>query len=137
MFHIDDLTEQKTVKALLTKDWSENSGYSFKKIILNSTAHYIGSYNTYADIEGIYMAVYSYWEHNVEDFRVVENSKWVGIEIWTSLERMQLWEKNYGFGTLKLVVPKYIMELEVNNVRHACNIFKKYLRVVSKPKALA
>ena len=59
----------KTVREYLREEWSENGGHITKKAILSHACDRIGSYNSYDDIEGPYMAVYSYWDHNVEHFK--------------------------------------------------------------------
>ncbi len=38
--------------------------------------------------------------------------------------------KNYGKPTIQLVVPTWVMDLKVNDERHASNIFRKYLKLV-------
>jgi len=78
---------KKTVRTYLKEEWSSNGGHITKKAILDNCFDRIGSYLTYADIEGKYMAVYSYWEHNVENFDQVENDKYVGYEITCDLDR--------------------------------------------------
>jgi hypothetical protein len=118
----------KTVREYLKNDWEENSGHITKKAILTNACDRIGSYQDYADIEGMYMAVYSFWEHNVECFDEVENEKWVGYELEVSIEKQQWLMNNYGVNTIKLIVPQWVMNLKVNNERHASNIFRKYLR---------
>jgi len=120
----------KTVKEYLDKEWEENSGHITKKAILNAACDRVGSYQTYADIEGMYMAVYSYWEHNIYDMRVVENDKYYGYELFLDLDRTEWLTKNYGKGTVRLVIPKWVMRANVTSERHASNMFKKYLRRV-------
>jgi len=86
----------KTVREYLKLEWEENGGHITKKTILNKACDRIGSYQTYADIEGMYMAVYSFWEHNVEDFSEVENDKWVGYEIRVDAIKTDWLMRNYG-----------------------------------------
>ena len=118
----------KTVREYLQEEWNENSGHITKKAILNNACDRIGSYQTYADIEGMYMAVYSFWEHNVEHLDTVENEKWVGYEIHVDVQKQDWLSRNYGINTIKLIVPQWVMNLEVNDERHASNIFNKYLK---------
>ncbi len=118
----------KTVREYLKLEWEENGGHITKKAILNNACDRIGSYQTYADIEGMYMAVYSYWEHNVEDFSEVENSKWVGYEIKVDAIKTDWLMRNYGVNSIKLIVPTWVMDLNANSERHASNLFNKYLR---------
>ncbi len=121
---------KKTVRTYLKEEWSSNGGHITKKAILDNCFDRIGSYLTYADIEGKYMAVYSYWEHNVENFDQVENDKYVGYEITCDLDRTNWLIKNFGKPTIQLIVPNWVMDLKVNDERHASNIFKKYLKLV-------
>ena len=118
----------KTVRQHLREEWNENGGHSTKKAILRKACDRIGSYNSYDDIEGAYMAVYSYWSHNVEQFNEVENHKWVGYEINVDYEREEWLMRNYGVNSIKLVVPQWVMNIEAKNFRHASNLFNKYLR---------
>ena len=118
----------KTVRQYLRDEWNENGGHITKKAILNNSCDRIGSYQTYADVEGLYMAVYSYWEHNVEDFSEVENAKWVGYEIKVNEMKTNWLLRNYGVDSIKLIVPTWVMNLEANSERHAANLFNKYLK---------
>jgi len=118
----------KTVRQYLTEEWNENGGHITKKTILNKSFDRIGSYQTYADVEGLYMAVYSFWSHNVEDFSEVENAKWVGYEIKVDAMKTDLLVRNYGVDSIKLIVPTWVMNLEANSERHAANLFNKYLK---------
>ena len=120
----------KSVRQYLDEEWKENSGHITKKAILNACCDRIGSYMTYADIEGSYMAVYSYWEHNVEDFTEVENEKWVGYEIRPSLDKQSWLLKHYGTDVIRLIVPTWVMNIEAKSEFHAKNLFTKYLRMV-------
>lgn len=120
----------KTVKDYLNAEWNENSGHITKKAILKASCDRIGSYETYIDIEGSYMAVYSYWEHNVENFIVSENEKWVGYELEVGFERSQWLYKNYGRDTIRLIVPQWVMNMKVDSEFHASNLFRKYLRLL-------
>ena len=121
---------KKTVRKYLQEEWSSNSGHITKKAILDNCVDYIGSYLTYADIEGKYMAVYSYWEHKVENFDQVENDKYVGYEITCDFDKTNWLLENYGKPTIQLIVPTWVMDLKVNDERHAANIFRKYLKLV-------
>ena len=76
------------------------------------------------------MAVYSFWEHNVENFDQVENDKYVGYEITCDFDKTNWLIKNYGKPTIQLIVPTWVMDLKVNDERHATNIFRKYLKLV-------
>ena len=118
----------KTVKEYLDNEWEENNGHIMKKAILNAASDRIGSYETYADIEGMYLAVYSYWEHNVDNFIVSSNEKWVGYELTVGFERGQWLYEKYGRDTIRLIVPQWVMKLNANSEFHAKNLFKKYLR---------
>jgi len=120
----------KTVRQHLQEEWNENSGHFQKKTILNACCDLIGSYQTYNDIEGSYMAVFSYWDHNVESFDEVENAKWVGYELHVDVSREDWLMANTGKPTIQLIVPTWVMDLKVNDWRHATNIFKKYLKCV-------
>lgn len=118
----------KTVRDYLDKEWEENSGHIMKKAILNAASDMVGSYETYADIEGMYMAVYTFWEHKIEEFDVSENDKWVGYELRLDYDKTEWLRKNYGKETVRLIVPQWVMKLKVNDERHAKNLFRKYLR---------
>lgn len=118
----------KTVREYLRLEWEENGGHITKKAILNKACDRIGSYSTYADVEGMYMAVYSFWEHNVEDFGEVENDKWVGYEIRVDFNKTEWLLRNYGVDSIRLIIPTWVMELEAKSERHADNLFNKYLK---------
>ncbi len=118
----------KSVKQYLQEEWKENGGHITKKAILNNASDRLGSYQCYDDIEGSYMAVYSYWDHNVVDFSEVENDKWVGYEIRVDGQKEEWLLRNYGVSTVKLIVPQWVMEIKAKNERHAANLFNKYLR---------
>ena len=118
----------KTVRDYLDKEWEENSGHIIKKAILNAASDRLGSYETYADIEGMYMAVYTFWEHNIEIFNVSENDKWVGYELTLDHNKTEWLRKNYGVETVRLIVPQWVMKLNANSEFHAKNLFKKYLK---------
>jgi len=118
----------KTVRQYLQEDFNENGGHITKKAILTNASDRIGSYATYADVEGMYMAVYSYWDHNVEDFNEVENSKWVGYEVRLDDMKTDWLIRNYGVDTVKLIVPTWVMDIQAKSERHAGNLFRKYLR---------
>lgn len=120
----------KTVKQFLDSEWYENSGHGVKQAILDNIFDRIGSYYTYSDIEGVYMAVISYWEHNVEDMIVKENNKWYGIELSVDIDRANWLRENYGNDTIRLVVPQWVMNKKVNDFRHAKNLFRKMINVV-------
>jgi hypothetical protein len=118
----------KTVRQYLREEWSENSGHITKKAILNNACDRIGSYQSYNDIEGAYMAVYSYWDHNVEHFNEVENHKYVGYEINVDGQKEQWLMKNYGVHSIKLIIPQWVMNIKADSERHASNLFNKYLK---------
>ncbi len=120
----------KTVKQFLNEEWEENSGHIIKKAILNNACDRIGSYMQYADIEGSYMAVYSFWEHNVVDLQVSENKKWVGYELTVDEQKSAWLLKNFGNSTIRLIVPQWVMKLEANDEFHAKNLFTKYLKLI-------
>ena len=118
----------KTVREYLNKEWEENSGHITKKAILNAACDRVGSYQTYADIEGMYMAVYTFWEHNIEDMSISENDKWVGYELTLDYNKTEWLKKNWGVETVRLIVPQWVMQLKASSEFHAKNIFKKYLK---------
>jgi hypothetical protein len=118
----------KTVREYLDKEWKENGGHITKKAILNAACDRVGSYQTYADIEGLYMAVYSFWDHNIESFDVSQNDKWVGYELTLDDDKTEWLLRNYGVRTVRLIVPQWVMELNANSEFHAQNLFKKYLK---------
>tara|TARA_R110000824_G_scaffold7767_4_gene35042 strand:- start:758 stop:1120 length:363 start_codon:yes stop_codon:yes gene_type:complete len=118
------------VRQYLKEEWNENSGYITKKGIMDKCFDRLGSYSQYADIEGMYMAVFSYWEHNVENMKEVENSKYVGYELTVDGLKSEYLKKMYGKPTIQLVVPKWVMSLDVKTERHASNLFRKHLKIV-------
>jgi|TARA_B110000285_G_scaffold193983_1_gene223325 hypothetical protein len=120
----------KSVREYLKEEWDENSGYITKKGIMDNCFDRLGSYAQYADIEGMYMAVYSYWSHNVEDINEVENSKYVGYELTVDHEKTNWLRKMYGKDTIQLVIPQWVMNLGADSERHASNLFSKYLKIV-------
>ena len=132
MYQQNDKTIEimKTVREFLNKEWEENSGHITKKIISQKSSDRIGSYQNYSDINGLYMAVYDYWDHTVEAFSQVENEKWVGYEIFTDLERTEWMQKNWGESSIRLVLPQWVMNLNAKSERHASNLFRKYLKRV-------
>ncbi len=121
---------KQSVRTYLENEWSENGGHITKKAILDNCFDRIGSYLTYANVEGKYMAVFYYWDHNVEGFMKVENEKYVGYEITCDFNKTEWLTKNYGKPTIQLIVPTWVMSLQVNDERHAANIFRKYLKIV-------
>ena len=118
----------KTVREYLNKEWEENSGHIIKKAILNAASDRVGSYETYADIEGMYMAVYTFWEHNIEIFNVSENDKWIGYELTLDFNKTEWLKKNWGVETVRLIVPQWVMDSKASSEFHAKNLFKKYLK---------
>ena len=118
----------KTVRQYLREEWSENSGYITKKGIMDNCFDRLGSYAQYADIEGMYMAVYSYWDHNVEHFNEVENHNYVGYEINVDGQKEQWLMRNYGVHSIKLIIPQWVMNIKADSERHASNLFNKYLK---------
>lgn len=120
----------KTVREYLNTEWEKNSGHITKKAILEHAAHKIGSYRAYADIEGMYMAVYTYWDHNVESFTEVENDKWMGYDIKVDYNRTEWLVENYGTDSIKLIIPIWVMNLKAKSERHAANLFNKYLKTL-------
>ena len=120
----------KSVKEYLYEEWDENSGRIIKKSILNTIAYIIGSYQNYDGIDGPYMAVYEYWDHNVMHLSLSENEKWFGYEITPSEDHMDYVVKLFNRDSIRLVVPMWIMNLAAKNENHARNLFNKYLKVV-------
>lgn len=118
----------KTVRDYIAEDSEENSGHIIKKAILINASDRVGSYMTYADIEGSYMAVYSYWEHNIEDMTTSENAKWVGYELVLDGQKTQWLIDNYGESTVRLIVPQWVMSIEAKDEFHAKSLFTKYLK---------
>ena len=121
---------KKSVREHLNDDWRTNGGHATKQAILEKGATRLGSYHTYSDIEGLYMAVYSYWEHNVEDFDEVENEKWVGYEVRVDVDRSLWLLNNFGRESVRFIIPNWVMGIEAKDFRHAKNLFRKYLRLV-------
>ena len=105
----------KSVRQFLNEEWKKNSGHITKKAILDVACDRLGSYMTYADIEGSYMAVYYYWDHNVEWFDEFENDKWVGYIVRVDIERSQWLLNNYGQDDVRLIVPTWVMDMKVND----------------------
>jgi hypothetical protein len=120
----------KTLREYLDQEWSENGGHLTKKTILNKACDFIGSYMDYADIEGQYLAVYSFWEHNVDDIIVVENKSWVGYEIRLESTKSEWLRNNYNKDSVRLICPQWAMNLTIKNSLHARNLFSKYLKLV-------
>tara|TARA_R110000796_G_scaffold39528_1_gene98539 strand:+ start:207 stop:569 length:363 start_codon:yes stop_codon:yes gene_type:complete len=118
------------VRQYLKEEWNENSGYITKKGIMDKCFDRLGSYVQYAGIEGMYMAVFSYWSHNVENMKEVENSKYVGYELTVDGLKSEWLRKMYDKDTIQLVIPQWVMNCEVNSERHASNLFSKYLKIV-------
>jgi len=120
----------KNVREFLNEEWEENSGHITKKTILNTASNLIGSYQSYADIEGLYMAVYTYWEHNVMSMTISENDKWVGYELILDNEKTDWLLENIGKDTVRLIVPQWVMKLSCKDENHAKNLFNKYLKLI-------
>lgn len=120
----------KSVKEYLYEEWEENRGRIIKKSILNKIADIIGSYHKYNEIDGPYMAVYEYWDHNVLHITLSENEKWFGYEITPSEDYMDYVVKLFNRDSIRLVVPMWIMNLAAKNENHAKNLFAKYLQIV-------
>jgi hypothetical protein len=121
-------TNTKTVRELLDSEWVSNGGHITKKAILNNACDRLGSYQTYESIEGMYMAVYSYWEHNVESMDISENEKWVGYEIRVDADRADWLMRNYGRDTVRLIIPQWVMNIQAKDMFHAKSLFNKYLQ---------
>ena len=113
------MENSKTVREYLNEEWEENSGHITKKAILQNASNKLGSYETYSDIEGLYMAVYSYWEHNIQDMTISENQKWVGYEL-----------RLIDSQNVRLIVPQWVMNIKAKSEFHAKNLFTKYLKVL-------
>lgn len=120
------------VREYLQEEWEENRGRIVKKSILDRISDIIGSYHKYDGIDGSYMAVYEYWDHNVMHLSLSENEKWVGYEITPSVQYMDYVVKMFNRDSIRLVVPKWIMNSEAKNENHARNLFTKNLKVVNK-----
>ena len=101
-------SQLRTVESRLDREWRENGGHATKEAILDNIPHIIGSYHTYRDIEGLYMAVYSFWEHNIADIDIVENDKWYGIILTTESE---FYGNGRTYKEIKLYVPRWVMKL--------------------------
>jgi len=121
----------KTLKTILTNDFSGSGGHLIKKTVMDFSADYIGSYQDYISISGFAMAVQEYWDHNVDDYHISENDKWYGIEVFLPVEKTDWLYKNFKKETLRFVVPQYIMKAKVKDYRHAQNLFRKYLKPVN------
>ena len=120
------------VREFLQEEWQENSGRIIKKAILDRIADIIGSYHKYDGIDGSYMAVYEYWDHNVVHLSLSENKKWVGYEITPSMQYMDYVVKLFNRDSIRLVVPMWIMKSEAKNENHARNLFRKNLKIVNQ-----
>lgn len=120
-----------TLKTILENDFSGNGGYLVKKTLMDFSAEYVGSYNTYISICGLHMAVFEYWEHNIDDLDICENDKWYGFQVFLPVEKTEWLIKNYKKETIKFVVPQWIMNAKVKDYRHAQNLFRKYLKLVN------
>ena len=123
-------TNTKTVIEFLNSEWESNGGHITKKAILNHACHKLGSYQDYASIEGMYMAVFSFWEHNVDSIDISENEKWVGYEITVDADRADWLMKNYGRDTVRLIIPQWVMNIEAKSEFHAKSLFNKYLKAL-------
>jgi hypothetical protein len=78
----------------------------------------------------MYMAVFSFWEHNVDSIDISENEKWVGYEIRVDADRADWLMKNYGRDTVRLIIPQWVMNIEAKSEFHAKSLFNKYLKAL-------
>ena len=120
------------VREFLQEEWEENSGRIIKKAILDKISHIVGSYQSYNDVDGPQMAVYEYWDHNIDGYSVSENTKWHGIEIQPSSDRIGHVLKIFGRQTIRLIVPMWIMDLPAKSEDHAKNLFRRNLKIVNQ-----
>lgn len=105
-----------TVKETLEYD-KENGSLIFGIAVSNKLCDVVGQMGAYAGICGSYYdGVHQWMTHNVDGIDEVSNEKYTGYIIYTES------------GEHKLYIENRIMNLEVNDWKHAKNLFVKYLK---------